>query len=102
MLSDVQQWSEASYIGMGLHDSYDIPKSGRTASRMCHDTRNKLFLLENTTSAVVVVVAMMMIIVITIIIVICHQVTPINDLFRPHDYIRQVVSLTVVRVFTFR
>jgi hypothetical protein len=30
-----------------------------------------------------------------------HEVSPINDLFLPHDCIRPVVSLTVVQVFVF-
>jgi len=30
-----------------------------------------------------------------------HEAKSINDLFRPHDYIRQVVSLTVVQAFFF-
>jgi hypothetical protein len=30
-----------------------------------------------------------------------HEVRPINDLFRPHDYIHPVLSLTVVQVFFF-
>jgi len=28
-----------------------------------------------------------------------HEVRPINDLFRPHDFIRPVVSLMVMKVF---
>jgi len=31
-----------------------------------------------------------------------HEVRPINDLFRPHDSIHPVVSLTAVQVFFFR
>jgi hypothetical protein len=31
-----------------------------------------------------------------------REVRPINDLFRPHDCIRPVVSLTVFQVFSFR
>jgi hypothetical protein len=30
-----------------------------------------------------------------------HEVTPINDLFRPHDCIPLVVYITVVQVFVF-
>jgi hypothetical protein len=31
-----------------------------------------------------------------------HEVMSVNDLFRPHDCIHPVVSLTVVQVFVFR
>jgi hypothetical protein len=30
-----------------------------------------------------------------------HEVSPINDLFRTHDFIRLVISIEVVRVFAF-
>jgi len=31
-----------------------------------------------------------------------YEVRPINDLFWPHDYIRPVVSLTVIQIVAFR